>query len=248
MITNRIGYLDLVKRLMGCTAGILLRPASVAFEDILCQIRTIGLGAIPTAVLISATAGFVLALVLEVQLSQLGKVELVPTLLWVILTEQVVPIGVALVFTGRSVSAMTAELGAMQISEEIKALFTMGIDIFPFLLVPRFLGFQIMLPIVTLVCVYASLLGGWILCAVALRMGAGEYIYYAFDEASLSSVIFALVKSILFGFLISTISCYKGLNVRNGSKEISEATTQAVVSSVIVVTLANAGVTLFQLV
>jgi phospholipid/cholesterol/gamma-HCH transport system permease protein len=247
MTTTKIGYLRLVAELLESTVRTLFRPSSVTFDNVIVQIRSIGVGAIPAASLIALTAGFVLALVLELQLSQIGKVEMVPSLLWIILTEQVVPVGVAMIFAGRSVSAVTAELGAMQVSEEVKALFTMGIDIVPYLLVPRFLGFQIMLPIVTLVCIYAALAGGWLLCGVVMKMNVADYIYYVFDGASFWSVLIALVKSALFAFLVATIAFYKGINVRNGSREISEATTQSVVGAVIIVTIANAVVTSFQL-
>src|SRR5205823_9592059 len=121
MISSKIGYFRLVVLLVHSTVGALLRPSALTFENVVVQIRSIGVGAIPAASLIALTAGFVLALVLEIQLSQIGKVEIVPSLLWIILTEQVVPVGVALIFAGRSVSAVTAELGAMQVSEEIKA-------------------------------------------------------------------------------------------------------------------------------
>jgi phospholipid/cholesterol/gamma-HCH transport system permease protein len=248
MIADKISYSRLVVELLRSTLMTVVRPSSTAIDSAISQMRSIGLGALPSASLIAVAAGFILALVLEIQLSQIGKVEIVPSLLWVILTEQVVPVGVALIFAGRSVSAVTAELGSMQVSEEIKALFTMGIDVVPYLLVPRFLGFQIMLPVVTLVGIYASLLGGWLLCGIVLRMGIGDYIYYAFDGASFSSVMVALAKSTLFAFLVATIAFYKGLNVRNGSREISEATTQSVVGAVIVVTMADAVVTSFQLV
>jgi len=248
MITDKISYSRLVIELARSTFMTFLRPSSTAIDSAISQMRSIGLGALPTASLIAVAAGFILALVLEIQLSQIGKVEVVPSLLWIILTEQVVPVGVALIFAGRSVSAVTAELGSMQVSEEIKALFTMGIDVVPYLLVPRFLGFQIMLPVVTLVGIYASLLGGWLLCGIVLRMGIADYIYYAFDGASFWSVMVALAKSALFAFLVATIAFYKGLNVRNGSREISEATTQSVVGAVIVVTMADAVVTSFQLV
>jgi len=248
MIADKISYSRLVVELLRSTLMTVVRPSSTAIDSAISQMRSIGLGALPSACLIAVAAGFILALVLEIQLSQIGKVEIVPSLLWVILTEQVVPVGVALIFAGRSVSAVTAELGSMQVSEEIKALFTMGIDVVPYLLVPRFLGFQIMLPVVTLVGIYASLLGGWLLCGIVLRMGIGDYIYYAFDGASFWSVMVALAKSTLFAFLVATIAFYKGLNVRNGSREISEATTQSVVGAVIVVTMADAVVTSFQLV
>ena len=248
MIADKISYSRLVVELLRSTFMTVVRPSSTAIDSAISQMRSIGVGALPSASLIAVAAGFILALVLEIQLSQIGKVEIVPSLLWVILTEQVVPVGVALIFAGRSVSAVTAELGSMQVSEEIKALFTMGIDVVPYLLVPRFLGFQIMLPVVTLVGIYASLLGGWLLCGIVLRMGIGDYVYYAFDGASFWSVMVALAKSTLFAFLVATIAFYKGLNVRNGSREISEATTQSVVGAVIVVTMADAVVTSFQLV
>jgi phospholipid/cholesterol/gamma-HCH transport system permease protein len=248
MITTRIGYLRLVRQLLEATVRTLIHPSAVTFENVIVQIGSIGVGAIPAASLIALTAGFVLGLVLELQLSQLGKVEIVPSLLWIILTEQVVPVGVALIFAGRSVSAVTAELGAMQVSEEVKALFTMGIDVDSYLLVPRYIGFQIMLPVVTLVCIYASLIGGWLLCGTVLKMSVADYVYYVFDGANFWSVVVALIKSALFAFLVATIAFYKGLNVRNGSREISEATTQSVVLAVIVVTLANAAVTSIQLV
>jgi phospholipid/cholesterol/gamma-HCH transport system permease protein len=248
MIANKISYSRLVIELLQSTLAAIFRPSISAIDSAIFQMRSIGLGALPTASLIAVTAGFVLALVLEIQLSQIGKEEIVPSLLWIILTEQVVPVSAALIFSGRSVSAITAELGSMQVSEEIKALFTMGIDVVPFLLVPRFLGFQIMLPVVTLVGIYASLLGGWLLCGIVLKMGIADFVYYAFDGASFWSVVVALAKSALFAFLIATIAFYKGLNVRHGSREISEATTQSVVGSVIVVTIANAVVTSFQLV
>lgn len=247
MITAKLTYFRLLTELGTSGVRTLLRPSALSLDDTVAQMRLIGAGAVPTACLIAVTAGFILALVLEVQLSQVGKVEIVPSLLWVILTEQVVPVGVALIFTGRSVSAVAAELGSMQVSEEVKALFTMGIDVTPYLLLPRFLGFQIMLPVVTLLGIYASLFGGWLLCGPVLRMSLSDYIFYALDGSQFSSVLVALGKSALFGCIIATIALYKGMNVRHGSREISEATTQSVVIAVIMVTLADAAVTALEL-
>jgi phospholipid/cholesterol/gamma-HCH transport system permease protein len=247
MIIGKLTYFRLLTELGASGVRALLRPSTLSLADTVTQMRLIGAGAVPTAALIAVTAGFILALVLEVQLSQVGKVEMVPSLLWVILTEQVVPVGVALIFTGRSVSAVAAELGSMQVSEEVKALFTMGIDVVPYLLLPRFLGFQVMLPIVTLLGIYASLFGGWLLCGPILRMSLSDYVFYALEGSKFSSVLVAIGKSALFGFIIATIALYKGMNVRHGSREISEATTQSVVVAVVMVTLADAAVTALEL-
>jgi ABC-type transporter Mla maintaining outer membrane lipid asymmetry permease subunit MlaE len=108
MISSKIGYFRLVVQLLESTLGTLVRPSAFTFDDVIVQIRSIGVGANPASSLIALTAGFVLALVLELKLSQIGKVE--------------------------SCSGSSC---------------TMGIDVVPYLLVPRFLGFQIMLPIVT---------------------------------------------------------------------------------------------------
>ena len=248
MIARRHNYFRLVANLAESSISAVFRRSRVPLDEVMAQIRVIGVGALPTTILISLTAGYVLALVLVLQLSQVGKADMVPSMLWMILTEQVVPVGVALVFTGRSVSAVTAELGSMQVSEEIKALFTMGIDVVPFLLLPRLVAFQLMLPAVTIISIYAALFGGWLLCGTVLRMSLDGYIYYAMSGASFSSVLLAIIKSALFAFLIATIAIYKGLNVRNGSREISQATTQSVVLGVVVVTMANAIVTTFQLI
>jgi phospholipid/cholesterol/gamma-HCH transport system permease protein len=238
-----MGYIRLLFDTVAWTIRSVLRPSTISYANLDLQMRLIGLGAIPTVVLMAALVGYILALVLQSQLSQIGKVEVVPGMLWVILTEQVVPMGVALVFTGRSVSAVTAELGSMQISEEIKALFTMGIDVFPYLLLPRFLAFQIMLPVVTVIGIYASLFGGWVPCGLIQGMSLDDYLYYSLSTARLSSVIMAVAKSAMFAFIIAIISFHKGLNVGTGAEELSEATTKAVVSAVVIVTLTNALVT-----
>jgi len=247
MIIGKISYLRLVTDLLQSTFLALLRPTTLSLDEVLLQMRSIGLAALPAASLITLTAGFVLALVMEIQFSQVGRADVVPSMLWMLLTEQAVPLAVAFMFIGRSVSAVTAELGSMQVSEEIKAIFTMGIDVIPYLLVPRFLGLQVMLPVATLVGIYTSLLGGWLVCGLVLQMSLDEYIHFAFQGASFSSVLVAIAKSALFAFLMATIAFYKGLNVREGSREISQATTQSVVNSVIAVTLANVVVTSFQL-
>jgi len=78
MISSKIGYFRLVVQLLESTLGTLVRPSSVTFDDVILQLRSIGVGAIPAASLIAVTAGFVLALVLELQLGQIGKVEIVP--------------------------------------------------------------------------------------------------------------------------------------------------------------------------
>src|SRR5260370_35045345 len=111
MITSRVSYFGLVADLLGSTFGSLVRPSTISFSDVITQIRSIGVGAIPTTTLIAVTAGYVLALVLQLQLCQIGKTALVPTMLGITLAEQVGPLGIALAFTRRTCCAVTAAVG-----------------------------------------------------------------------------------------------------------------------------------------
>jgi len=244
---DHLSYWQLLSGLLRSSLTVCVRPRELSISETFNQMRAIGIGSLPTAGLIACAAGFVLALVLASQLEKLGDVELVPSMIWVIATEQLVPLGVGFIFVGRSVSAVTAELGSMKVSEEIKALFTMGIDVFPYLLLPRFLAFQIMLPIATLFCIYAAIAGGWIACFSLQQMNLSDYLYYLFDGARLESVLTGLGKAAIFGFIAAIVSFYKGMNVRNGSLEISRATTSSVVLAVVLITIADAIVTSVQL-
>src|SRR4051794_5404514 len=98
MITGKITYFRLITELGASLGRAVLRPSTLSFDDVITHMRSIGAGAVPTASLIALAGGFILALVLEVELSRVGRVEMVPSLLWVILTEQVVPVSVALIF------------------------------------------------------------------------------------------------------------------------------------------------------
>ena len=243
---GRLSYWKLLGGLLRCGLTVCVRPRELSFTETLHQMRAIGMGSLPTAGLIAFVAGFILALVLASQLEKLGTVELVPGLIWTIATEQLVPLSVGFLFIGRSVSAVTAELGSMKVSEEIKALFTMGIDPFLYLLLPRFLAFQIMLPIVTLICIYAAIAGGWIACFCFQQMNLEDYLYYLFSGSRLESVLTGLGKAAIFGFIAAVVSFYKGMNVTRGSREISRATTSSVVLTVVLITIADAIITGMQ--
>jgi phospholipid/cholesterol/gamma-HCH transport system permease protein len=244
---NHLGYWKLLGGIFRSGLTICLRPRDLSVTETLNQMRIIGVLSLPTAGLIAVSTGFVLALVLESQLAKLGIEQLVPSMLWRIATQQVVPLGVAFIFTGRSVSAVTAELGSMQVSEEVKALFTMGIDAFPYLLLPRFLAFQVMLPVVTLICIYAAIAGGWLACACVEQMSIEDYLYYLFVKSKLEHVVIGLGKAAIFAFIAAIVSFYKGMNVRFGSRQVSQATTSSVVLTVVLTTVVNAIFTFVQI-
>lgn len=248
MTLEKISYPRLIGELVRSSGEAAFHPRRAILDRALDQFGVVGVKAVPLVVLITITVGYVLALVLHLQLARVGMAGKLPTFLWVMLTEQIVPLSVAMVLIGRSVSSLTAELGSMQVSEEIKALYTMGVDISSFLLWPRFIGFLFMLPVLTLIGIYGALFGGWLFCGLSQNMSPSAYVQAAFDGSELYSLILAAAKALVFGFLAAIIALQRGLNVRDGSREISAATTNAVVASVVAVTLSNAALTTLQLI
>lgn len=247
MITTKVRYHELIQSLLRCSVEAVLRPGRAAMEDVTKQFWAVGVMAVPLVGVITFFVGYVLAMVLYLQLAKLGIGGRLPGFLWVMLSEQIVPLSVAMVIIGRSVSALTAELGSMQVGEEIKALHTMGINVTSFLLWPRFIAFICMSPALTLVGIYLALVGGYAFCGVAQAIAPSNFFDAALENARLSSIWLALAKAVIFSFLAVIIALRRGLNVREGSREISEATTSAVVTSVVAVTLANAALTTLQL-
>jgi phospholipid/cholesterol/gamma-HCH transport system permease protein len=150
---------------------------------------------------------------------------------------------VGVVVIGRSGSAITAELGAMKVSEEIEALQVMAINPIRFLVVPRFLAMLVMLPVLTIFGNYIGFVGGWSICHFALDMNTTAYILRLVGAAHPVDLYAGLVKSFVFAWLIATISSQAGLEVSGGAEGVGQATTSSVVLSIIAMLVANAVLT-----
>ena len=209
------------------------------------QMVRIGVHAVPMAALTTLTIGLVLAMQSATQLESLGAAQYVPRLVSSALIRELAPLIVAIIVIGRSGSAVTAELGTMRVSEEIDALEVMAIPPMSFLILPRFLAMILMMPVLTVFGFYVGMFGGWFITYFNLDMSTAYYISHALDYVKPKDLSISLTKSLVFGFLIVTISCHTGLNVRGGAEGVGLATTRSVVLSLFAVFIANAIVTAF---
>jgi phospholipid/cholesterol/gamma-HCH transport system permease protein len=203
----------------------------------------IGVRAGPTLFVMAFAIGFVIALVLQAQLAQLGMDDRVPRLMWIILNEQLAPVLTAVVFIGRSVSGSAAELASMKVSEEIKALETMGIDVSGYLLFPMFAAFAIMLPVMEVFTVAVGLFGGYTILAQSLAMTPEQFILRSIENATTGEIWHGIGKASLFSVIVAMIAFHKGLNATGGSDEVGRVATEAVVAALLAVTVVNAVVT-----
>lgn len=203
----------------------------------------IGVKAAPTAFLMAFCVGLVIALVLEKQLAKLSMEETVPRLIWIILNQQLAPMLAAVVFIGRSVSGVSAELANMKIAEEIKALETMGVDVSRYLLLPVIAAFVVMLPVMEIYTVGIGLLGAHSICQFVIGMDSDQFVLRALEGGDAMDVLGGAGKAALFGVIVAMIAFHKGLNATGGSDAVGRVATAAVVTALAAVTLVNAVLT-----
>jgi len=214
--------------------------AGLNFSQAFAQMVRIGVQAVPMTALTSFSIGLTLAMQAAQELSKMGATVYVPDLVSISLLRELGPLLVGVVVIGRSGSAVTAELGTMKVSEEIEALEVMSINPVRFLVLPRFVAIMVMLPVLTIFGSYIGFVGGWSICHFALGMNTSGFISRIIASADPMDLYSGVVKSIVFAWLIGTISCQKGLSVKGGAEGVGRSTTGSVVTSIISMLVANA--------
>ena len=172
-----------------------------------------------------------------------GTQNLVPGLVAVGFTRELGPLLTGIMLAARIGAAYTAELGTMTVAEEVEAIEAMGIGPLRFLVSPRLVAVVLLMPCLVVVANIAALVGGMIVCRWQLDISP-SYFFQLVHEAILSrDIIAGVIKSLLFGLIISLVACYKGLTVQGGAAGVGNATTSSVVTAITVViafdTLAN---------
>jgi phospholipid/cholesterol/gamma-HCH transport system permease protein len=167
----------------------------------------------------------------------------VASLVGVSLTRELGPVLTALVVAGRVGAAITAEIGSMKVTEQIEALDTMAINPVRFLVVPRLIALFFMLPCLTIIGNFVGMFGGYLIGVLNLKINSSLYIKTTLDFLALKDIYTGLVKTFVFGIIISLVGCYQGLNTEGGAQGVGRATTLSVVTSFILIILADAVLT-----
>jgi phospholipid/cholesterol/gamma-HCH transport system permease protein len=164
----------------------------------------------------------------------------IANLVGISLTRELAPLMVAILVAGRSGSAFAAEIGTMKVSEEIDALTTMGFDKLEFLVMPRVLSVTLAMPFLVIICNVVGMIGGMIAAVTTLDITMAGYIGRMQMAISLWDIGTGLIKSIMFGFLIASLGCYKGINVKGGADAVGRYTTASVVAGVFLIIVTDA--------
>ena len=183
--------------------------------------------------------GIVLAMQSAYQLAQLGAEMYVASLVAVAMAREMGPVLTALVVAGRVGAAITAELGSMKVTEQIEALQTQALNPVRFLVAPRFLALVLMLPCLTIFADLVGMIGGYLVGVFNVGINSGLYINITFKFLELKDIYTGLLKSAVFAMIIALIGCYMGLNTKGGAEGVGRATTVSVVTSFILIILAD---------
>jgi phospholipid/cholesterol/gamma-HCH transport system permease protein len=221
-------------RLCAATArGVVTRP--FYWHDFVEQLEIIGLGSLTVVVLTGFFTGAVLALQSGATLDQFGARPYVGRLVSASMVKELGPVLTALMLAGRVGSGIAAELGSMVVTDQINALRALGTDPIRKLVVPRVLAGFIMTPILVIVSNSVGMLGGWIIAVAQLRVASSVYWTSVVDGLVMADIWMGILKPVVLGFVLVTIGCHVGLGTRGGTLGVGRATTNAVVSSSIMV-------------
>ena len=155
------------------------------------------------------------------------------------ITRELGPVLGGIVVAGRVSAAIAAEIGTMKVTEQIDALKTLSAEPHSYLVLPRIISGIIMLPILVLFADIIGIMGGWFIGVQSLDFNGSVYIKNTLDFLEISDVTSGLIKASVFGFLITLMGCYQGFNSKGGAQGVGKATTNAVVSSSVLILASN---------
>jgi len=217
------------------------------FQDTLEQMDFIGAGSMPIILLSGFFIGAVMVLQTGSQFIRFGQTSLTGDVVAIALVRELGPAFTGLLVTGRCATGIASELGSMLVTEQVDAMRAMGTDPSRKLVTPRLVAALLMLPLLTAIMDFIGLLGGCASSVFSLRLGAVEFWRRAIDALDFADLMQGFTKPVVFGFILATVGCYKGLTVRGGTQGVGRATTQAAVTASVFIIVADAFLTKLSL-
>lgn len=219
---------------------LFVNPWKMRWKDFPFQFFRSGVAALPIILLILFLIGLVTGYQGAVQLHQFGADMYIADMVGISITRELGPLMTAIIIAGRSGSSFAAEIGTMKVSEEIDALNSMGFDFMRFLVMPRVMSVLFAMPLLTLFADLAGVLGGLVSALAVLDITLSAYINGLHGALDFGDVLGGLFKSMVFGFLIATVGCFRGMQVSGGAESVGKFTTASVVSGIFLIIVADA--------
>ncbi len=204
------------------------------------QMYEIGVKTIPVVGITGAFIGMVMAVETYSQFKSIGQEERLGAVIILSVVKQIGPVLASVMLAGRVGGALTAELGTMNVTEQLDALRVMGSDPIRFLVVPRFVACVLLTPMLTIYSDVMGIIGGWLVAVKFLGIPNGAFWEHAFNGGvEMWQINEGIIKSIFFGAAIALISCYKGFTCGAGANGVGRACTESFVASFISIIVMN---------
>jgi len=212
-------------------------------DDFFIIVQKCGADALGLVSLITLLVGVILAFIGAIQLKMFGAQIYIADIVGIAMVRVMGAIMTAVLVSGRTGASFAAELGIMQVNEEIDALKTLGVSPVEFLVMPRVLALVIMMPLLTLYADLMGIIGGFTVSVTVLGLNPVEYFNHTLTAVKLSNLWLGLIHSFVFGVIIAISGCYRGMECERSSVGVGEATTSAVVTSITAIVIATAIIT-----
>ncbi len=208
-------------------------------KNIFAQIIEIGFYSLPVVALTTLFAGLVIALQSYAGFTKFSAEGAVAMVVELTVTRELAPVLAGLMVAGRIGAAMAAELGTMRVTEQIDAFYTLSTNPFKYLIAPRVWASVIMLPVLVFIGDIIGIYGGYLVSVYKLGFNPTTYIRNTWEYLGYMDIVSGLVKAAVFGAIIALLSCYNGYYSKGGAQGVGAATTNAVVSSSILILIFN---------
>lgn len=215
-------------------------PGRVRWPEIFIEIRDTGVKALPIVGLLSFLMGVVFAYLGAVQLRQYGADLYIADMVGYAMLRELAPLLTAILVCGRTGSAFAAQIGTMQVREEVAALETIGISPIDLLVLPKLLALIIVLPLLSVFADVLAVIGGMVLANLQLGLGFNAFIYRLEETISLSTFMIGIGKAPVFAAIIAIVGCYQGFKVQGSAESVGRHTTISVVQSIFLVIVTDA--------
>ena len=223
---------------LGATLSHLVRPPFYP-REFLSALLTIGWFSLPVVGLTTLFTGGALALQIYAGGARFNAEAVVPQIVAIGMVRELGPVLTGLMVAGRVAASIAAEVGTMKVTEQIDALVTLSTNPMKYLTVPRVLAATLALPLLAAVGNVIGILGGYLVGTTRLDFNAAVYLTNTVDFLEAADVVSGLVKAAVFGFIVALMGCYHGMNSGRGAQGVGRATTNAVVSSSILILASN---------
>ena len=217
-----------------------VQPRRIRFKAFMAHLQATGLSAMPIIGLISFLIGIVLAYQGADQLRRFGAQIFTVNLVGVLTLREMAILLTSIIVAGRTGSAFTAQIGTMQVNEEVDALRTLGLDPMDVLVLPRVMALMVALPLLAFYSDIMALAGGGLACVFLLGMTPSQFLTQLHNSVTLTHFWVGLVKAPVFAALIAMVGCFEGMRVSGSAESVGRLTTQSVVESLFLIIVFDA--------